>query len=198
MTHKHWCWDYFVTDNNLYKENKSDFNAWCLGCLSLKVLELAGVEARSVSVNGITGGKRTEQELYSADFRAMADRLIASALQDDRDCNADADESADDDNVSPLQQMWPTYAPVAGLADQAQPAISSEPSHPPPPGRRGTTRASGHTLHTQVPLHRLFIHPADPFYLGTDGLNFYWRGGIRALDEELAAYEVSAGESIAA
>jgi hypothetical protein len=41
MTRKHWSWEHFVTDNKLYKENKTDVNAWCSGCLALKVLELA-------------------------------------------------------------------------------------------------------------------------------------------------------------
>ena len=47
---KHWCWNFFVTDNALYRNNHSNKNAWCFTCLDHECCRHRQTEAVDASL----------------------------------------------------------------------------------------------------------------------------------------------------
>ena len=50
---KHWSWGYFITDNQLFRNNNSYKNAWCLACLNHHKDQLQESDIISTAVSGI-------------------------------------------------------------------------------------------------------------------------------------------------
>jgi hypothetical protein len=55
-TNKHWAWGYFITDNQLFRNNHSDKNAWCLACLNQRKELLHQSDVLNTAVSGISSG----------------------------------------------------------------------------------------------------------------------------------------------
>jgi hypothetical protein len=58
---KHWSWAHFITDNQLFRNNNSYKNAWCLACLNHHEGLLRESDIVSTAINGMGGG-RTDAE----------------------------------------------------------------------------------------------------------------------------------------
>ncbi|KAM6497447.1 hypothetical protein JOM56_007920 [Amanita muscaria] len=54
---KHWSWGYFFTDNQLFRNNNSYKNAWCIGCLNHRKDQLRQSDIVNAAVSGISSGR---------------------------------------------------------------------------------------------------------------------------------------------
>ncbi|GJE84312.1 hypothetical protein PsYK624_003880 [Phanerochaete sordida] len=95
-------------------------------------------------------------------------------------------EAVEADDASP--EGADPSAPVEDDNLAAQPAASDTPSETPRQSQR--SRAS----RTSIPLAQLFAYPnassSDSQNSAQSALNFFWAGGIKNLEDELAAYEI--------
>jgi hypothetical protein len=61
---------------------------------------------------------------------------------------------------------------------------------PDPPAQPGTcSRSTRPSMKTKIPLKNLFRYPTDPD-APAEGLNFYWKWGIKHVEEEMLAAEL--------
>ena len=60
---KHWSWEHFTTDGQLFRNNNFYKNAWCVACLNhhKDMLRDSDASVVSTAINGMGGG-RTELE----------------------------------------------------------------------------------------------------------------------------------------
>ena len=56
-TNKHWAWGYFITDNQLFRNNNLYKNAWCLTCLNQHKEQLHQLDILTTAVSGISSGR---------------------------------------------------------------------------------------------------------------------------------------------
>jgi hypothetical protein len=61
-TNKHWAWGYFITNNQLFRNNHSYKNTWCLACLNQRKEQLRQSDILNTAVTGISSG-RTDTDL---------------------------------------------------------------------------------------------------------------------------------------
>ena len=55
-TNKHWAWGYFITNGQLFRNNNSYKNAWCLGCLNQRKEQLRQSDILNTALSGISSG----------------------------------------------------------------------------------------------------------------------------------------------
>jgi hypothetical protein len=55
-TNKHWAWGYFITNNQLFRNNNSYKNAWCIACLNHRKEQLRQSDVLTTAVSGISSG----------------------------------------------------------------------------------------------------------------------------------------------
>jgi hypothetical protein len=58
---KHWSWAYFITDGQLFRNNNSYKNAWCITCLNHHKEQLRQADVVSAAISGSSSG-RTDAE----------------------------------------------------------------------------------------------------------------------------------------
>ena len=56
-TNKHWAWGYFITNNQLFRNNNSYKNAWCLACLNQRKEQLRQSDVLATAVSGISSSR---------------------------------------------------------------------------------------------------------------------------------------------
>ncbi|KAL0948754.1 hypothetical protein HGRIS_014944 [Hohenbuehelia grisea] len=105
------------------------------------------------------------------DFEDLAEQLIENARQSH---SLDSEEGVEANRSSASN---PSTSPPNPAAATSAPLPQSNSSH----------------LKTSIPLSKLFRYPgssSEPW----EGLDYYWKGGVRNLDEEMQAHEQSMRE----
>lgn len=107
------------------------------------------------------------------DFDQLSERLIANAASANGDKDVGDADASDDELPSTIMPVPPLTITI-------------------PPLNSATRSVQSNTLApviVSIPLRKLFKYPLekDP---PSDGMNTFWRGGIRNLDRELEAYDL--------
>jgi hypothetical protein len=102
-------------------------------------------------------------------FNDITEELVRAAAESNR--LSQEEQDADGDLSAPTCSP---VAPVAPLTQSGQPKTSSR-----------STRPSK----TKIPLKDLFRYPTDP-RAPAEGLNFYWKWGIKHLEDEMMVAEL--------
>lgn len=97
-----------------------------------------------------------------------------------------ADES--DPDFRAVAQALVASATAAADADSDSP--SDDPTEPPP----SRPQNAHPTQYQPIPLKLLFDYPVAATMHEGVGLDFYWKGGLRNLDRELASYDLQQAE----
>ena len=60
-SNKHWSWEYFFSDGNMFLNNHSNKNAWCKACLCREVTLLRESDIVGAAMSGMDQGRTDEQ-----------------------------------------------------------------------------------------------------------------------------------------
>jgi hypothetical protein len=127
------------------------------------------------------------------DFEKLAARLVADAGADN-----DSDSELESDDEEPPPTPLPNPATSSGgiqtrraasrttLPVPVAAAAAPAPTLPPQTSRQTRSRK------TQIPLKILFIYPTD-VNASLNGLDDFWKGGIKNLENESAVLEILSG-----
>jgi hypothetical protein len=110
------------------------------------------------------------------DFNQLSEHLIVGAASANHD--RDVGDNYDDPNKLPLDVLIP--APSGSLIITILPLNSVT-----------LTPHATQLKKTCIPLEILFEYPTDT-NLPSEGMNSFWRGGIKNLEKEMEAYEILA------
>jgi hypothetical protein len=56
MATKHWSWEHFTTDHQLFQNNNSYKNAWCIACVNNHREQLWQADVVNTAVSGANSG----------------------------------------------------------------------------------------------------------------------------------------------
>jgi hypothetical protein len=60
-SNKHWSWEYYFSDGNMFLNNNSNKNAWCKACLDREVTLLRESDIVGAVISGMDQGRTDEQ-----------------------------------------------------------------------------------------------------------------------------------------